>query len=41
MVMKKKFEKMLLDWPLPVIKDVDIQFSFDTPPERYGAVNRL
>lgn len=35
------FENLLLNWPLPTIRDVDITSAFfDSASKRYGAVNR-
>lgn len=39
--MNINFENLLLEWPLPVIRDVDIStIMFDSAPRRYAAVNR-
>ena len=39
--MDKKFEALLLGWPLSVIRDVDIATVYpDSAPRRYAAVNR-
>lgn len=38
--MNHALENLLIEWPLNVIRDVDIATLFDSDPKRYGSVNR-